>query len=48
MKATSVCDFGRNLEQDVVLHVSRAGLSHCGLVVWEDGGKTQWQVRSSF
>jgi hypothetical protein len=28
MKATSVCDLGRNLEQHMVLHVSRA-FSHC-------------------
>jgi hypothetical protein len=49
LKATSVCDFGRDLKQSVVLHVSRSCLCHCvcGVryeemvwgSVWRDGAE---------
>jgi hypothetical protein len=40
MKATSVCDFGRNLKQDVVLHVSHSR-GHCAGVF----GSVGWRER---
>lgn len=42
--ATSVCDFGRNLEQDVVLHVSRSR-GHCECVVGSDGRRERHNGR---
>jgi hypothetical protein len=42
MKATSVCDFGRNLKQNVVLHVSRSCLCHCVCGVRGDV-RAQWE-----